>query len=166
LLRQVSKPSLDEVDNLVRDLQALRRKLQTDGDRIQRDIAEHGALSQQVLQLTHLRKREKAADYFEPTSHFKGQLDHRRAAITHGGAFRRAFSGAIMPRELFTLNAIQFFPDPTLTTILGGDPWSLHPGRIVAHVLSVPTFQFGDPVIVRVRVKSDDFPFHRPVAGS
>ncbi len=54
LLRQVSKPSLDQIDNLVRELQTLRRKLQTDGDRIQRDIAEHGALSQQVTQLTNI----------------------------------------------------------------------------------------------------------------
>jgi hypothetical protein len=54
LLRQVSKPSVDQIDNLVRELQTLRRKLQTDGDRIQRDIAEHGALSQQVMQLTNI----------------------------------------------------------------------------------------------------------------
>jgi DNA anti-recombination protein RmuC len=54
LLRQVSKTSLDEIDNLVRELQTLRRKLQTDGDRIQREIAEHGALSQQVMQLTKI----------------------------------------------------------------------------------------------------------------
>jgi hypothetical protein len=30
----------------------LRRKLQTDGDRIERDIAKHAELSQQVMQLT------------------------------------------------------------------------------------------------------------------
>jgi hypothetical protein len=30
------------------------RKLQTDGDRIQRDIAEHAELSQQVMQLTKI----------------------------------------------------------------------------------------------------------------
>jgi hypothetical protein len=54
LLRQVSKTSLDDIENLIRELQTLRRKLQTDGDRIQRDIAEHGSLSQQVLQLTKI----------------------------------------------------------------------------------------------------------------
>jgi hypothetical protein len=69
-------------------------------------------------------------------------------------------------RELITPNAMQLFPETTLTTTLGGHPWSLHPGRIVAHVLSVPTFQFGDPVVLGVRVKSGDFSFHRPVAGS
>jgi hypothetical protein len=54
LLRQVSKTSLDELDSLVRELQILRKKLHADGDRIQHDIAEHGALSQQVLQLTKI----------------------------------------------------------------------------------------------------------------
>jgi hypothetical protein len=37
LLRQVSKTSMGEIDSLISELQALRRKPQTDGDRIQRD---------------------------------------------------------------------------------------------------------------------------------
>jgi len=52
LLRQVSKTSMGEIDSLIGELQALRRKLQTDGERIQRDIAEYAELSQQVMQLT------------------------------------------------------------------------------------------------------------------
>ena len=52
LLRQVSKTSMGEIDSLIGELQTLRRKLQTDGDRIQRDIAEYAELSQQVMQLT------------------------------------------------------------------------------------------------------------------
>ena len=52
LLREVSKASIGEIDNLVSELQTLRTKLQTDGDRIQRDIAEYAELSQQVMQLT------------------------------------------------------------------------------------------------------------------
>jgi hypothetical protein len=52
LLHQVSKVSMGEIDNLISDLQTLRRKLQTDGDRIQRDIREYAELSQQVQQLT------------------------------------------------------------------------------------------------------------------
>jgi hypothetical protein len=52
LLRRVSKTSMDEIDNLIGELQTLGRKLQTDGDRIQHDIAEHAGLSQQVMQLT------------------------------------------------------------------------------------------------------------------
>jgi hypothetical protein len=52
LLRPISKASMGEIDNLIGELQTLRRKLQTDGDRIQRDIAEYAELSQQVMQLT------------------------------------------------------------------------------------------------------------------
>ena len=52
LLRQVSKASMGEIDNLISELQTLRRKLQTDGDRIERDIMKHAELSQQVMQLT------------------------------------------------------------------------------------------------------------------
>ena len=52
LLGQVSKTSISEIDNLISELQTLRRKLQTDGDRIQREIEEYHALSQQVMQLT------------------------------------------------------------------------------------------------------------------
>ena len=54
LLRHVSKPSMGEIDNLISDLQTLWRKLQTDGDRIQRNIAEYAELSQQVMQLTKI----------------------------------------------------------------------------------------------------------------
>jgi small-conductance mechanosensitive channel len=52
LLRQLSNPPMSEIANLISELQTLRKKLQTDGDRIQRDIAEHAELSQQVMQLT------------------------------------------------------------------------------------------------------------------
>ncbi len=54
LLHQLSKPSMGEIDNLVSELQTLRRKLETDGNRIEREIAEYGALSQQVMQLTKI----------------------------------------------------------------------------------------------------------------
>jgi len=54
LLRQVSMASVGEVDGILSELQTLRRKLQADGDRIQRDIAEHAELSQQVMQLTKI----------------------------------------------------------------------------------------------------------------
>jgi Skp family chaperone for outer membrane proteins len=52
LLRQILKPSMGEIDNLISELQTLRRKLQTDGDRIERDIAKYAELNQQVMQLT------------------------------------------------------------------------------------------------------------------
>jgi len=52
LLRQVSKASMGEIDNLISELQTLRRKIQTDGDRIVRDIEKYEELNQQVMQLT------------------------------------------------------------------------------------------------------------------
>jgi len=52
LLGRVSNNSTGQIDNLIGDFEQLRRKLQTDHGRIQRDIEEYTALSQQVMQLT------------------------------------------------------------------------------------------------------------------
>jgi|AmaraimetFIIA100_FD_contig_91_381091_length_1839_multi_4_in_0_out_0_2 hypothetical protein len=54
LLRRVADASTREVDSLIGDLQALRRKMNLDGNRIQREIAEYTELSQQVMQLTNI----------------------------------------------------------------------------------------------------------------
>jgi hypothetical protein len=54
LLRRVAEASTREVDSLIGDLQALRRKLNTDGNRIQREISDYNELSQQVMQLTSI----------------------------------------------------------------------------------------------------------------
>ena len=54
LLRQVSRASMGEIESLIVELKTLHKKLQTDGDRIQRDIAQHADLSQQVMQLTKI----------------------------------------------------------------------------------------------------------------
>src|SRR6516225_2766921 len=52
LLGRVTNNSTGEIDSLIGDFQQLRRKLQADRERIQRDIEEYTALSQQVMQLT------------------------------------------------------------------------------------------------------------------
>jgi len=52
LLGQVSKTSSVEIDNLIGNFEGLRSRLQTDRERIQREIEEYHALSQQVMQLT------------------------------------------------------------------------------------------------------------------
>jgi hypothetical protein len=52
LLGRVSKNSTGEIDSLIGEFQRLRGTLQTDGERIQREIEEYAALSQQVMQLT------------------------------------------------------------------------------------------------------------------
>ena len=54
LLRQISKTSIGEIDGLIVELRTLHKKLQTDGERIQRDIVEHAELSHQVMQLTRI----------------------------------------------------------------------------------------------------------------
>jgi hypothetical protein len=52
LLGQVSKSSTGEIDSLMGEFARLRGTLQTDGERIQREIEEYNALSQQAMQLT------------------------------------------------------------------------------------------------------------------
>ena len=52
LLRRVAEASTREVEVLINDLHGLRKKLQSDGDRIQRDIERYAELSQGVMQLT------------------------------------------------------------------------------------------------------------------
>jgi methyl-accepting chemotaxis protein len=52
LLGRVSKTSTGEIDSLIGEFERLRGRLQTDGERIQREIEEYRALSQQVMQLT------------------------------------------------------------------------------------------------------------------
>ena len=52
LLGRVSENSTSQIDDLVGDFGRLREKLRTDRERIQRDIEEYTALSQQVMQLT------------------------------------------------------------------------------------------------------------------
>jgi methyl-accepting chemotaxis protein len=53
LLGRVSKNSTGEIDSLMDEFARLRGTLQTDGERIQREIEEYNALSQQVMQLTN-----------------------------------------------------------------------------------------------------------------
>ena len=54
LLRRMSDASTREIESLISELQAVRKQLQNAGNRIQRDIAEYAALSQQVMQLTDI----------------------------------------------------------------------------------------------------------------
>jgi vacuolar-type H+-ATPase subunit I/STV1 len=54
VLGRVAETSTREIDNLIDELRTLRKKLQADSNRIQRDIANHAELSQQVMQLTKI----------------------------------------------------------------------------------------------------------------
>jgi hypothetical protein len=53
-LRQISKISISEVGQLIKELQILQRRLETDGDRIERDIQAYSTLSQQVTEITSI----------------------------------------------------------------------------------------------------------------
>ena len=52
LLRGVSESSTRGIENLIDELHGLRKKLETDGARIQSDIAKYAELSRGVMQLT------------------------------------------------------------------------------------------------------------------
>jgi hypothetical protein len=54
MLREVSRPAMEEIGQLISELQTLRRKLQTDGERIERDIRQHAELSEQATKLTKI----------------------------------------------------------------------------------------------------------------
>jgi hypothetical protein len=52
LLRRVSDASTREIESLIDELHALRKTLESHGERIQSDIARYAELSQGVMQLT------------------------------------------------------------------------------------------------------------------
>ena len=52
LLRRVSEASTREVEGLIDELRGLRKKLQSDGERIQSEIAKYAELNQAVMQPT------------------------------------------------------------------------------------------------------------------
>ena len=54
LVHRVSGESTREIDYLIEGLKGLRKKLDDDGRRVQREIAEYTSLSQSVIQLTKI----------------------------------------------------------------------------------------------------------------
>ena len=54
LIRRFALESTREIDRLIDDLQKLRQKLELEGNRVQRDIADYVSLSQSVVQLTQI----------------------------------------------------------------------------------------------------------------
>ena len=54
LVSGISVRSINEIDHLIAGLQGLREKLDSDGDRLHRDIAQHAALSQSIVDLTKI----------------------------------------------------------------------------------------------------------------
>jgi len=54
LVHEASERSVREIENLIAELQELRKMLLSNSNRIQRDITEHAELNQQVMQLTDI----------------------------------------------------------------------------------------------------------------
>jgi hypothetical protein len=54
LVSGISVQSVHEIDHLIEGLQGLRQKLDNDGDRLHRDIVQHAAFSQSVIELTKI----------------------------------------------------------------------------------------------------------------
>jgi hypothetical protein len=54
LLSRVSESSIREIGDLIDELERLRKKLKTDGDRIRRDVEAYAELSRRVMQLTSI----------------------------------------------------------------------------------------------------------------
>jgi hypothetical protein len=54
LLQRVSGSSVHEIDRLISELQSLRELLQSEGTRVQREIAEYAHLSQSAMESTKI----------------------------------------------------------------------------------------------------------------
>jgi hypothetical protein len=61
LVSQMSVRSVQEIDRLIEGLQGVREKLNSDGDRLHREIGQYGAFSQSVIELTKIVSDEMAS---------------------------------------------------------------------------------------------------------
>jgi len=66
-ISQISFRSVQEIDHLIEGLQGVRKKLDDDGDRIQRQIGEYVTFSQSIVDLTRIVTEAMAAINKLPT---------------------------------------------------------------------------------------------------
>jgi len=66
-ISQISFRSVQEIDHLIDGLQGVRKKLDDDGDRIQRQIGEYVTFSQSIVDLTRIVAEAMAAINKLPT---------------------------------------------------------------------------------------------------
>jgi hypothetical protein len=52
MISQISSSSVHEIDHLIAGLQGVRDKLNTDGDRIHREVEQHASFSRSIVDLT------------------------------------------------------------------------------------------------------------------
>jgi hypothetical protein len=70
MLDRVAGSSLQEIDRLVSELQSIRDLLETEGERVQRELADYAHLSQSSLQSTKI--------IAESLAHWKNVAEQRR----------------------------------------------------------------------------------------
>jgi hypothetical protein len=66
----------------------------------------------------------------------------------------------ILRRSGIAFFARQFVADHGLTTFRRGDPWTIRPGRVIAHMLVVAAGKLCNPVTVFVLMKSGNRALH------
>jgi hypothetical protein len=71
VLQRVAGTSLQEIDRLIGEMQSIRDLLETEGERVQREIADYAHLSQSSLESTKI--------IAESLAHWKNIADQRRA---------------------------------------------------------------------------------------
>jgi len=54
LISQISGKSVREIDHLIEGLEGVRKKLDNEGDRIQRDIGAYATFSESIIELTKI----------------------------------------------------------------------------------------------------------------
>ena len=79
LMERVTLDSTREIDRLIGDLNKLRRRLEDEGNRVQRDLADHSAFSQSVIQLTQIVSDSMAHVKGDPSPPSVSQIPENRS---------------------------------------------------------------------------------------
>ena len=79
LMERVTLESTREIDRLIGDLNKLRRRLEDEGNRVQRDLADHSAFSQSVIQLTQIVSDSMAHVKGDPSPPSVSQIPENRS---------------------------------------------------------------------------------------
>jgi hypothetical protein len=66
---------------------------------------------------------------------------------------------------LITVLTVQGIPETAAASLRRNDPGTIQPGRRVADVLLVPTFQVRHPLLRLILMKTDDLALHSDLTG-
>ena len=67
---------------------------------------------------------------------------------------------------LITVLTVQDRPETAAASLRRDDPGAIKPGRCVADVLLVPTFQVRHPILRGILMKTDDLALHGDLTGT